>query len=381
MGVYRRKDRNGDAVGPWIVQYPVGVDPLTGKVRYTSQKVGQSKRLADLAFAQKMLDWEKKKHLGLERKKEYAFRELADWYLTLPAARKKRSFNKDEQRSKLLKDYFGSANAREIKPGMIEMFQHEMLTKPRDGKKKAYKPATVNRMLALMKRIYNLAIREEMVEKNPCFKVSMLPENNKRDRVISHAEYLAIISHLPKHASDIVTTAYFTGMRVGEIFKLTWDQVNMKEGFIDLSSADTKTSEPRRIYFNDVLRALFSERGRVRQIKHKYVFTYRGKPITSIRHSFRNACEKAGIRDFRIHDLRHTFNTDMRKAGVDRSVIMKITGHKTTAMFERYNTIDAIDAQTAMSQFDSYLKNQITSGLLQGYSDEKEGGQPHQLTS
>jgi len=54
------------------------------------------------------------------------------------------------------------------------------------------------------------------------------------------------------------------------------------------------------------------------------------------------------LKDFRIHDLRHTFNTNMRKAGVDRSVIMKITGHKTLSIFEGYNTIDAEDARSAL---------------------------------
>jgi integrase len=380
MGVYRRNNKNGDPCGPWIIQYPYAVDPRTGKLKYTSEKVGHSKRLADLAFGQKMLEWEKKKHLGLAKKKEYAFRELVNWYLTLPVAKKKKSYDKDEERSKILKDYFGLMNAREIKPAMIEAFQHEMRTKPREGRKKAYKPATVNRMLALMKRIYNLAIREDMVEKNPCFKVAMLPENNKRDRVITYAEYTAIVSHLPKYAANIVTVAYYTGMRAGEIFNLTWDHVNMKEGFLALEAADTKTSEPRKVYFNNALREILGELGKVRRIRHRNVFTYRGKPIYTIRHSFRTACTKAGVKDFRVHDLRHTFNTNMRKAGVDRSVIMKITGHKTTAMFERYNTVDAADARTAMNQFDGYLNNQITSGLLHGHSDEKKKGQPQQLT-
>ncbi len=376
MGVYRRKNKDGTPSGPWIIQYPIGVNPQTGKVKYTSEKVGVSKRLADLAFGQKMLDWEKKKHLGLEKKKDYFFWELANWYLTLPVAKKKRSFDKDEQRSKLLKDYFGLMNARKIKPAMIETFQHEMLTKPLEGKTKTFKPATVNRMLALMKRIYNLAIREDLVEKNPCFKVALLPENNKRDRVIAQDGYQALIKHLPKHAADIVTTAYHTGMRVGEITGLTWDRVNMKEGFIDLGYGDTKTSEPRRIYFNDALKAMFTERSKVRRIDHQFVFTYRGKRITSIRHSFLDACKAASIRDFRVHDLRHTFNTNMRKAGVDRSVIMKITGHKTTVMFERYNTVDAEDARSAMNRFEGYLKNEITSGLLQGQANDKTKGQP-----
>jgi integrase len=380
MGVYRRKNKAGDYYGPWIIQYASGVATQTGRVKYTCEKAGHSKRVADLAFAKKTLEWDKKKHLGLETKKEYTFRELVDWYLTLPVAKKKKSYNKDEQRSKIIKDHFGLKNAREIKPAMIEIFQDNLLTKPREEGKKAYKPATVNRMLALMKRIYNLAIREDRVEKNPCFKVSMLPENNKRDRVISHAEFQAIISHLPKHAEDIVTVAYYTGMRSGEILNLTWDRVNLKEGYIDLTADDTKTSEPRRIYLNKNLLEIFSNVGKIRRIKHQNVFTYRGNPIINIRHSFQGACKKAGIKDFRFHDLRHTFNTNMRKAGVDRSVIMKITGHKTMAMFERYNTVDSDDARSAMTQFETHLQNKVTAILLQGTIGEKNKGQLIQLT-
>jgi integrase len=363
-----------------VIQYPKGVDPSTGKIRYTCEKIGHSKRLADLAFAQKMLDWEKKKHLGLETKQEYAFRELVDWYLKLPVAMKKKSYDKDGQRARLLKEYFGQSNAREIKPAMIEAFQHELTTKPRPGRKKVYKPATANRLLALMKRIYNLAIREELVERNPCFKVTMLAENNKRDRVISRAEFESLVTHLPKHAADIVTTAYHTGMRVGEIFGLTWDRVNLKEGFLDLSAADTKTSEPRRIYFNETLLSLFTELSKVRRIRSKAVFTYRGKPIVTIRKSFNLACAAAGIKDFRVHDLRHTFNTNMRKAGVDRSVIMKITGHKTLCMFERYNTVDAEDARFALERYEGFMQRQITSGLLHALPEGRKAGPTEQPT-
>ena len=71
----------------------------------------------------------------------------------------------------------------------------------------------------------------------------------------------------------------------------------------------------------------------------------------------------------------------MRKAGVDRSVIMKITGHKTMAMFERYNTVDSDDARCAMTQFEKHLQNQTTAILLQGATDEKNKGQLVQLTT
>lgn len=71
-----------------------------------------------------------------------------------------------------------------------------------------------------------------------------------------------------------------------------------------------------------------------------------------------NACRKAKIADFRFHDLRHTFNTNMRKAGVDHSVIMKLTGHKTPSMFQRYNTVDLDDAKNAYQMLEALLEQE-----------------------
>jgi hypothetical protein len=97
-------------------------------------------------------------------------------------------------------------------------------------------------------------------------------------------------------------------------------------------------------------------------IEHDRVFTYRGLPIMDIRRSFRSACRAVAIDDFRFHGLRHTLNTNMRKSGVDRSVIMKITGHKTMSMFERYNTVDENDAIEACRRLDEFLKQPVPDG-------------------
>ena len=135
----------------------------------------------------------------------------------------------------------------------------------------------------------------------------------------------------------------------------------MQEGYLDLEPEDTKNSEPRRIYFNDVLWEIFKRAGKVRSLKHDYVFTYRGKPIKEFREGFKKALERAGIENFHPHDLCHTFNTNMRKARVDQTVIMKLTGHKTLAMFTRYNTVDQADAVDAMKRLDSFLSAQKSS--------------------
>lgn len=124
---------------------------------------------------------------------------------------------------------------------------------------------------------------------------------------------------------------------------------------IRLSAEDTKTKEPRSIFINDMVLDILSEAGKVRGLGHNQVFTYKGRPIKGIRTAFLKACVRAGIGDFRFHDLRHTFNTNMRKAGVPQSVIMKLTGHKSAAMFHRYNTVDTADAMEAYRKLEGFL--------------------------
>jgi len=118
--------------------------------------------------------------------------------------------------------------------------------------------------VAILKRIFNLAIREDLATKNPCWKVEKLPENNERKRILSRMELEILLPKLPQHARDIVLTGYYTGMCAGEIFNLTWDKVNLLERYIQLEAEDTKTKQPRRIYFSDPVHAILSRLSKVR---------------------------------------------------------------------------------------------------------------------
>ena len=144
-------------------------------------------------------------------------------------------------------------------------------------------------------------------------------------------------------------------MRAGEIFNLTWDKVDLAHRLVKLEAEDTKTSEPRVVFLCEEAYGILKVVGRVRSLGHNRVFTYQGKPLKKIKKAFTNACRKGGISNFRFHDLRHTFNTTMRKAGVDHSVIMKLTGHKTATMFQRYNTVDVADAMKAYQKLEELL--------------------------
>jgi integrase len=157
-------------------------------------------------------------------------------------------------------------------------------------------------------------------------------------------------------------------MRRGEIIGLKWDRVDLFGGYVDLTEDDTKTEDPRRIYFNSVsnLRNVFVEAARNKKPDQEFVFTKPdGNPVPKwyMERLFKKACLNANVGPYRFQDLRHTFNTNMIKAGVDQVVIMKLTGHKTNKMFLRYSHLDKELGEAAMDKLNMFLSK----------TDDKDG--------
>lgn len=158
-------------------------------------------------------------------------------------------------------------------------------------------------------------------------------------------------------------------MRKGEILSLTRDKVDLKKRLINLNAADTKDREKRQIpIYNELYEIL---KTLPRSIHDNHLILYKGKPVKDVRTALKTACSKAeilygrNVRDgFTFHDLRHTFNTNMRKAGVHESVIMEITGHSTREMFDRYNTVDSKDTKHAVSQLGDFIKSITESNTV-----------------
>ncbi|MGM0383497.1 MAG: tyrosine-type recombinase/integrase [Thermodesulfobacteriota bacterium] len=369
MGVYQKyKDKDGRPIGPWFVKYPYRKDMATGKIKYKIEKASYSKKLAQRIYSSKYEEYKRREHLDWEEEKALSLRELVDWYLELPAVKGRICYRDIKRNCENWRNYFGDILADEIKPSMVEKYREERLQqisyRGKHASRQKVTPASVNREVATLKRIFNLAIREVLVSKNPCWKVERLPEDNERKRILSQNELNRLLDELPQHAKDIILTAYYTGMRAGEIFNLTWDKVDLNDGYIQLAAKDTKTKKPRRIYVNDVVLEILKRLDRIRHLNHNNVFTYKGNPIQSIKACLKRACQKAKIEDFRFHDLRHTFNTMMRKAGVSKSVIMHLTGHKTSTMFDRYNTIDEEDARDALKKLKEYVEMRDREGSV-----------------
>jgi len=190
----------------------------------------------------------------------------------------------------------------------------------------------------------------EMIEQSPFNKgkTLLVKENNKRMRFLNEDEIKRLLENCPPYLHKIVMCALNTGMRRGEILGLKWEQI--RDGFIYLR--ETKTSEPRQIPINDSLDLVFKQikseqnpkghnviglNGKpIKKLKSEYVFTYRGMPIKAVTNSFKAAIKKSGIEDFRFHDLRHTFASQLLMKGGTLKDVQELLGHKTMTMTLRY---------------------------------------------
>lgn len=198
--------------------------------------------------------------------------------------------------------------------------------------------SSINKELAFCKHAFNLAIREwEWVRDNPFSKVSMEKLPSLRVRYLTREEFERLHQVCNDRLKPIVLLAVNTGMRQDEILSLTWQNVDLSRGAITLEH--TKNGERRGIPMIETVKKLLSEQNKVRHIKSDYVFTTStGTKIdaSKVRNWFRQACKKAGITDFRFHDLRHTCASWLAQNGVDLYVVQRILGHKTIAMTMRY---------------------------------------------
>ncbi len=120
---------------------------------------------------------------------------------------------------------------------------------------------------------------------------------------------------------------------------LTWDKVDLKEGFIKPRPEDTKNNEGRHVPLNRELVEMFRAMRPGLPLPQVRVFTYAGRSVGSIKRAFETAVKKAGIEGFTFHDLRHTAINNWRLQGNDYFRIMAASSHKTMHVFKRYNTV------------------------------------------
>jgi integrase len=229
--------------------------------------------------------------------------------------------------------------------------------------------ATINRHLALLRRAFNLGAKDDppKVERAPY--IPTLQENNTRAGFFTDAEYTAMLRELPEHLKPILTFGYYTGCRRGEILSLHWSQVDLDNRLVRLEPGTTKNKQARSIPLEltpQLYESLKMQRA-IREARHPgspWVFFYHdsGEPVRDIRGAWEAASKAAGLWDKEsgratrlFHDLRRTGVRNLVRAGVSEKVAMRISGHLTRAVFDRYDITSEADLKDAGRKVTQYF--------------------------
>ncbi len=306
------------------------------------------------------------------------FAELADEYLERHAKPLKKSWRQDE---------------RMIKQELLPRWKY---VKPSDVSRRDVRaliesivdrgaPIHANRMLALVRKIFNFAIEREWIDQNPCSQVKPMGREVPRDRVLNHDEIRSIWAALDKEEPPIQAAfrlRLMTAQRGGEVLQMRWDDLDLreKEGWWSMPASCVKNGRPHRVFLTEEAVKLLRElktwyEQRIAEInvgrakKHleprmmsEWVFPSprASEPVAWVQKAAKRIRDASGV-EFRPHDLRRTAASLMTGSGTSRDVLKKILNHvdrDITAVYDRYS-YDA-EKQKALTKWGRQLERILT---------------------
>ena len=238
----------------------------------------------------------------------------------------------------VFREYFGRKHLKSLTYEDLCHYRLERLTTSTHQSEQR-SIATVNRELAYLRRILNIAERSGMIAKNPFRCGDALihaADELKRERIISRDEETRLIAACEgarKHLRPIVVAALDTGCRLGELLKLSWKDIDREAGIITIQALNTKTLRERKIAITSRLALELEELWRTSgEDENELIFGIK----STIRQAFRKACDQVGLDDLRMHDLRHSHATRLDDLGFSLAKIGAQLGHTQVQTTLRY---------------------------------------------
>ena len=318
--------QKADSKNYWIEYY------LEGK--RTRERIGRSKQAAENRLREVQTAKAEGRNIRKNKNSLITLGNLRDWYLDLSEVKQRRSFSSIKKCLRICVDGIGDIPVSQLTQNRLELFRKKRLTEISERKGRPVKPSTINRDVANLRAMLNKALDHSKIKSNLIGRIKQLEENNVRQRVLSSEEFETLYLHCPASLKGLVLIAYYLPMRQAEIMNLTWQEIDLKTGFIRLGGERTKNKTGRVIPLHPRIVDFF--KSFPRPIHGGYIF---GQSRRFNRKAFNKAVEAAGINDFTFHDLRHCAINNLRLAGNDYYTIKQASGHKTDIAFQRYNLV------------------------------------------
>jgi integrase len=273
-------------------------------------------------------------------------------FLKYPEIKNSQERSRYEQCIVHLVEYFGKEKA--IKSIWVPEIKTYIATRLGEGAA----ASTANREKGTLSKMFQVLVELRLIENNPCRLMKNLSQKSEERQVyLSHSDFERIVDFTPAWLKPILWTAYYTGMRRGEILSLTRTQINLSRRMILLGPKDTKEGHWKRVPVHKELLPILEKVFRVQSIGTDNIFLIKDQPPN--KHSLKNPWLKA-VRSMelkprpRFHDLRHTWKTNARRSGMDPEIREAIMGHaeRGKSVTERYGRISeeellrAIDSLT-----------------------------------
>ncbi|HEV8427459.1 MAG TPA: site-specific integrase [Pyrinomonadaceae bacterium] len=362
--VVKRKGRGDGATATWWARVTY-TDPVTGK-RHDRQRRAGSKIHAKELVHQLLAEVDKTGGRSLA-KEHMTFLDLATYFereYLKPAeyieGRKVagvRSISPAMAAVKALKDHFGRRQLRGITHSDIREFRAERLATKTKAKKQR-SVAAVNRELEKLRRLLNIAEREGWILRNPMRSGDSLisvADERKRERILTREEELRLLAacdnRYQKHLRPILICALDTGMRRGEIFGLTWGDVDFEERVLTIRAFNTKTMKERQVSLTTRLVIEMEKLWEASpKIKDELVFGF----TNNVKKSFTSVRSKAGLSDLRFHDLRHTAATRLVAAHLPLPEVGRVLGHTQANTTYRYVNANIETTRRAAAALDAF---------------------------
>jgi len=218
-----------------------------------------------------------------------------------------------------------------LKP--LREITRDLIGKIAEEKRLESSSSRANRVLALIRAILRKSEMEwEWLEKAPAVRLYREPKH--RVRWLTPEEFNRLLRELPEHQREAAIFAVATGLRQSNVMKLEWSQVNLDGNTVWIYGDQAKAGRDIHVSLNETAIAVLRRQHGKHPVR---VFTYNGKPFDrASTHGWMKALKRAGIENFRWHDLRHTWASWLAQKGVPLNDIQEMGAWETAAMVRRY---------------------------------------------